>query len=315
MVERPIPIIILGGSDRRRVRLPAEGQDKHPLSGYKGVDLRVGGRPVLAMVVERLEASGAFAPVYLAGPAEVYRPIETRAVVIDTNASFGRNIAAAMREVAARHPGSPVAFTTCDILPEVEHLRSVMADYARRAPCDLWFPLIRAPRDRTLLGASAWKPIYRVVPEPGRPPEEILPGHLLVTDVEALRLRFAKRVLDSGFSTRNRSILYRLVVGVGGLVGSIAVHDLLHVLGGRLPTLTRDTIGAGIVASMKLRKGRATIEDLERATRSIFIKREHRRMYPERRAALPILDGLSLALDIDTEEEAREREGTPRRSA
>ena len=190
-----------------------------------------------------------------------------------------------------------------------------MADWSRRTPCDLWFPLIRAPRDRNLLGASAWKPVYRVVPERGRPPEEILPGHLLVADPDAIRLRFIQRLLDAGFKTRNRSILYRLVTGVGGLVGGIVVHDLLHVLGGRLPTLTRDTIGAGAVASMKLRKGRATIEEIENATRSIFVKRKHRRRYPERRAALPILDGLSLALDIDTEEEAREKEEPPRRSA
>jgi hypothetical protein len=315
MAERPIPIIVMGGSDRRRVRLPAEGQDKHPLSGYKGVDLRIGGRPVLAIVVERLEASGAFAPIYLAGPAAVYGSLETRAALIDTNASFGRNVVTALGEVGSRHPGTPVAFATCDILPDVEHLRSAMADWSRRTPCDLWFPLIRAPRDRKLLGASAWKPVYRIVPERGRPPEEILPGHLLVADPGAIRLRFIQRLLDAGFKTRNRSILYRLVTGVGGLVGGIVVHDLLHVLGGRLPTLTRDTIGAGAVASMKLRKGRATIEEIETATRSMFVKRRHRQLYPERRAALPILDGLSLALDIDTEEEAREKEEPPRRSA
>jgi hypothetical protein len=315
MANRSIPMVILGGSDRRRVRLPANGRDKHPLAGYKGVDLRIGGRPVLEILAERLEASGAFEPIYLAGPAEVYGALDTGAVLIDTDASFGRNIVTALGEVGSRHPGTPVAFVTCDILPDAEHLGAAMADWSRRAPSDLWFPLIRAPRDRGLLGASAWKPVYRVATERGRPPEEILPGHLVVTDPDALRLGFIQRLLDTGFKTRNRSILYRLVAGVGGLVGGILVQDVLHVLGGRLPTLTRDTIGAGIAVSVKLRGGRATQRDLEDATRSIFVRRRHRQRHPERRAALPILDGLSLALDIDTEEEAREKEDSPRRSA
>ncbi|MBZ5637918.1 MAG: hypothetical protein LAO51_04080 [Acidobacteriia bacterium] len=105
------------------------------------------------------------------------------------------------------------------------------------------------------------------------------------------------------------------MVSVGGLVGGILVQDLLHLLGGRLPTLTRDTLGAGIAASLKLRRGRATLADLEDAVRSIFVKRRHRERHPDRRASLPILDGLSLALDIDTEDEAKEKTGTSRLSA
>ena len=315
MADRQIPIIILGGSDRRSVRLPPGAREKHSLAGYKGFDLLVGGRPVVEILAERLEASCAFAPIYLAGPADVYRPIGTRATLIDTNATFGGNILRALHEVAARNPGAPAAFTTCDILPEVEHLRTAMADWGRRGPFDLWFPLIRAPEDRKLLGASMWKPVYHVLEERGRPSVAILPGHLVVTDPGALRLRFIQRVLDAGFRTRNRSILNRLVVSVGGLVGGILVQDLLHLLGGRLPTLTRDTLGAGIAASLKLRRGRATLADLEDAVRSIFVKRRHRERHPDRRASLPILDGLSLALDIDTEDEAKEKTGTSRLSA
>jgi hypothetical protein len=311
MAGKTIPIVILGGSDRRPVRLPDGARDKHPLSGFKGVDLRIGGRPVVEILVERLETCGAFGPIYIAGPAAVYRPLGTGAVLLDTNATFGGNIENALTEILSRHPGSPMGFTTCDILPDVKDLESVMEDWSRRAPSDLWFPLVRAPKDRSLLGASAWKPGYHIVPERGRPAVEILPSHLIVTDPAALRLRFIHRLLDAGFRTRNRSILYRIVVMGGGLVGGILFHDALHVLGGRLPTLTLDTIGAGAAAGTKLRKGRATTADLEDATRSIFVKRRHRDRYPDRRVALPILEGLSLALDIDTEEEAREKERTP----
>ena len=36
-----IPAVILGGSDRRASRLPEAGRDKSPLTGYKGVEIRV----------------------------------------------------------------------------------------------------------------------------------------------------------------------------------------------------------------------------------------------------------------------------------
>ncbi len=315
MVAGPIPIVILGGSDRRPSRMPAEGRDKHPLSGFKGVDLRIGGKPVIEIVLDRLEACGAFGPIFVAGPASVYATIESRAILIDTNDTFGRNIGKAVTEVSARHSGTAIAFTTCDILPDVEVLTAAMAEWNLGKPFDLWYPMIRVPRDRALLGASAWKPVYRAVPERGQPEVELLPGHLLVAEPEAIRLRFVDRLLDAGYRTRNRSVLYRLVVLVGGLAGGILVQDLLHVLGGRLPTLTRDTIGAGIATGVKLRKGRATIADLEGALRRIFVKRRHRDRYPDRRVALPLLEGLSLALDIDTEEEAREKDETSRQTA
>lgn len=311
MADGTIPTIILGGSDRLPVRLPDDARDKHPLTGYKGADLRIRSRPVVEILVERLEASGEFGPIYIAGPASAYGTVKTRAGLIDTNGSLGENIVNSTLEVRSRHPGSPVAFATCDILPDVEALRSAMADWKRRAPCDLWFPLIRAPRDRSLLGASSWKPFYRVVPVRGQPPVDILPGHVLVADPDALRLRFIHSLLDAGYRTRNRSILYRIFVVVGGLVAGILYQDALHALGGRLPTLTRDTIGAGVAASMKLRKGRASVADLEDAVRNIFMKRRHQDLFPDRRVALPILEGLSLALDIDTEEEAREKEQAP----
>ena len=311
MADGTIPTIILGGSDRRPVRLPDDARDKHPLPGYKGVDLRIHSRPVVEILVERLEASGEFGPIYIAGPASAYGAVKTRAGLIDTNGSVGENIANSIGEVRLRHPGAPVAFATCDILPDVEALRSAMADWKRRAPCDLWFPLIRAPRERSLLGASSWKPFYHVVPERGQPPVDVLPGHILVADPDALRLRFIHSLLDTGYRTRNRSILYRIFVLVGGLVGGILYHDALHVLGGRLPTLTRDTVGAGVAMGLKLRRGRAILADLENAVRSIFVKPRHQDLFPDRRVALPILEGLSLALDIDTEEEAREQEQAP----
>ncbi len=299
------PVVILGGADRKAVRLPEEGRGKHPLSGYKGAGVRIAGRPVVEVVAGRLAESEAFGPVFIAGPSRVYGPLGVRAEIVDTDGSFGQNILAALRHVRARHPGAMVLFTTCDILPDVATLRAAMADLAARAPVDLWYPVIRAPKDRALLGASAWKPRYGVRASRGEAPLEVLPGHLLALDPEALRVAFVDGLFERGYRTRNRSILYRLLAMSAGLVGGVFWHDFLHVAQGRLPTLTRDIVVSAFAGSLRLRTGRMLLPDLEDTVRRIFIKRRHRERYPERRVSLPVMDGLSLALDIDTEEEAR----------
>ena len=58
---------------------------------------------------------------------------------------------------------------------------------------------------------------------------------------------------------------------------------------------------------MGLKSGNMTIERLESAVRRVVVSYGHRRRYPRRRVHLPVLfDALSLARDVDTEEEARE---------
>ena len=67
----PIPLIILGGTDHKASKLPPSGKDKHPLVGYKGLDLRINGRCLVDVLVDRMEQSTAFAPIIIAGPSEV----------------------------------------------------------------------------------------------------------------------------------------------------------------------------------------------------------------------------------------------------
>lgn len=311
MVADRIPIIVLGGSDRRTAELPDSGRDKHPISGCKGADILIDGRPMVESVVRRLDACGCFGPVYLAGPSQAYRHVRTTARLIDTDGTFGQNIRASLEAVRADHPGSPVGFITCDILPEVATLRGLMETYWRHAPCDLWFPLVRAPEDISALGEFAWKPVYRIVPREGEPPVRILPGHWVIVDPEALRLDFLYRLFQIGYRTRNRPINRRRAVMVRGLLLELLHQDLLHVLGLRLPTLTWTVLGSGISAAAALRDGRITRARLEDAMRRIFVKARHRKRYPERRILVPLVEGLSLALDVDTEEEARQIGGGP----
>ena len=68
--------------------------------------------------------------------------------------------------------------------------------------------------------------------------------------------------------------------------------------------LTWSVLSVGIRAARELGEGNITRGRLEHALRRIFVTSRHRRRYPERRVSTPIVDALSLALDIDTEEEA-----------
>ena len=91
-----------------------------------------------------------------------------------------------------------------------------------------------------------------------------------------------------------------------GVLLELLYQDLLHLLGLRLPTLTWSVLGTGIPAATALRDGTITRARLEDAMRRIFVRDRHRRRYPERRIVVPLVEGLSLALDVDTVEEARE---------
>ena len=64
-------------------------------------------------------------------------------------------------------------------------------------------------------------------------------------------------------------------------------------------------LGAGLPAARHLRDGNLSVPALEDYLRRIFVKHRFRQKHPSRRVVVPIVEELSLALDIDTEEEAR----------
>lgn len=304
---RPIPLIILAGADRRPADLPPDGSDLHPLSGYKGATVRFDGRPLVEVVASRASESGGFGPIYLAGPKSAYGEVADWVQRIDTDGAFGENLRASVSAVRDRHPGSPVGFITCDVLPEPGPLKELLADYAALAPCDVWYPLVRAPRDQ--LGSSAWKPAYRIAPTDDSPPVRVLPGHLVIVDTEALRLDFIYGLFQIGYRTRNLSIGTRRAQMVRGLVGQLLYQDLLHLITLRPPTLTVSAMRAGIGASRELGRGTITRHRLEDAFRRLVVRRRHRKRFPKRRVEMPIVDMLSLAIDVDTREEVQDLGG------
>ena len=288
--------------------LPTAGEGKHPLRGYKGVDLRIGGRSLITLLIERLKACPEFDPIWIAGPSRIYCQAETAAPVIDTDSTFAGNIRVALEALFKAHPPGPVAVTTCDILPDPAELYALLSDYHRQGDCDVWFPLIRAPKEPERLRAFAWKPDYRIVPEAGAVPVRVLPSHLVVADPAALRLNFIYRLLELAYRTRNRPIAVRRSSMTSRVIFSLLYQDLIHLLTLRLPTLTWSVLTNGLRMASRLKAGTILRSELEEAIRNVVVKTRHRKRFPERGVRFPILEGLTLAQDIDTEEEAQELE-------
>ena len=304
----PVPLVVLGGGDARPSTLPEAGAQFHPLRGPKGLALEIQGRPIIDILIERLQASGCFDPIFIAGPASLYGSERLGCPVIDTDSTFGDNIKAAVETLVIECPGQSIAITTCDILPEVEELHRLMEDYYHHLPLDFWFPAILAPKEDQQLGASRWKPRYRVSPLPGAEPRTLLPGHLLVADPLAVRRPLVYRTFDLAYQSRNRPILYRLGLIVGHIFGGLVLQDLKLLFTLRLPTMTYTVIYNGVMLALHLRRGIITPEEMADRLHRIYVRYRHRRQYPERKGRTPLKHGLSLAKDIDTVEEAQEIE-------
>ena len=294
---RSIPVTILGGSDRKPGSLPDSGAGLHSLATYKGLAIRVTEKPLVAHLVERLTAAPGFGPVTIAGPARLYARVGLEARIVDTDGSVARNLRAAIEA----HGSGPLAVMACDVLPTAEELGELRRAYEAEPPCALWFPFVRVPEDPRELGAFAWKPEYRVRVdgEPGA--VRILPGHLGVFDPEELRLPLLYRLFDAAYRTRNRSVGYRRAVMLRTVLLSLLARDVGRAVCLRLPDRTLRIVGSGTRLARALRDDSLRLDELERLIGRIFLRE---RIGSERGVRLPLVDVLSLAEDVDTEEEA-----------
>ncbi|MEE8523232.1 MAG: hypothetical protein V3T72_04815 [Thermoanaerobaculia bacterium] len=306
MESTKIPLIILGGRDRAGTQLPEAGRGKHVLRGYKAIDLRIAGRPLINILLDRLRACDRFDPIYVAGPRDIYEPVVTGVRFIDTDGTFGGNIRVSLEAVGAELPVQPIAFISCDILPKAEELERALDDYERHRPLDFWALTIRAPVDPHLLGESAWKPKYDIQPEGEDQAVGVMPGHLAIVEPESLRLRLLYIVFDAIYRTRNRPLAYRRAAMGRTLVLTLIGNDLRRILKWRWPTYTWSLASNGLAIVARLMAGNLKQRELETRLHRAVARERHRKAHPERRGRFAILDGLSLAKDIDTEEEARE---------
>jgi hypothetical protein len=299
-----IPLIILAGSAKKTEAV--SDAESHRLYGPKGLKIRLAGQPLIDVIVDRFRRSGAFGPIFIAGPANRYGTERSGATVIDTDADFGHNIKAALESVVARLGPGVTAFTTCDVIPDMAELEGLVNDYWSHAPLDFWFPQIRVPADRSLLGVSADKRQYQIVPDGESEPVTILPSHLVIIDPSALRFTLIYKSFELAYRSRTRPVFTRFVYITAGVLFFLIKRDLANLVRFKPPLLTAMVLFNAALLSHRLGTGRITQRQVETHLHQIFGNEPHRRRYRDRTGRVPVLEGLSFARDIDTEEEAEE---------
>lgn len=306
----PIPITILAGSDHAHGHLPETESELHSLStAYKGAEVKVGDRPLIEILTERIEKSSGFGPVTIAGPAGIYEPLGLKAEIVDTNGSVAVNIKAAIENHRNRFGDQPMALLAYDVLLESEEFDELRALYDEDGPCAIWIPFVRKPEEEEELGAFGWKPTYALVPENRSDPVPILPGHIGIVRPEEMRLSILYRLFDLSYRTRNHSVKTKKRVMLRAVLGKLLLEDLEALFSFRLPRLTVSVISNGLRIADRLRKGDLSIPELERAIAGIFLHHDSEMKVAGRGVRHPIVDILSLAEDIDTEEEAADLGG------
>lgn len=301
--SQKIPLIVLAGSAKQAETIPDEAS--HRLYGPKGLKIRLAGRPLIDVVIDRFRQTGLFDPIFVAGPADRYGATRGAAAVIDTDADFGRNIRAALESVVERLSPGAAAFTTCDVVPGVDEVRRMLEDYREHAPLDFWFPLIRVPEDPSLLGAAADKRQYRLIPSGASEPVSVLPSHLVIVDPRALRLTLMYKAFELAYKSRTRPVFHRFLYITGGVFWFLIKSDLASLLRLRPPLLTLEVLWNAALFARRLGTGTITQSQVEGHLRGLFGDARHYRKY-RRPGRVPVLEGLSLARDVDTVEEAAE---------
>jgi hypothetical protein len=315
---RQIPITILAGSDHSPGDLPESGAGLHSLAVYKGAEVEVGGRHLIELLVEQIMACGGFGPITVAGPAAVYAALDLGDVRwVDTNGSVATNLHAAIDDHQGRHdPGVPMAMIAYDVIVSAVELDQLRQLYETDQPCALWLPAVRMPENKTALGPFAWKPYYTLLRDEQDDEKDtamagetvqLLPGHLAIFHPQSLRLPLLYKLLDLAYRTRNHSVALRRRVMVRSILGTLLLQDLRLLFSLHLPRITFAVISNGLRLARGLRRGSLSIAGLEHAVGGMFLR--HARgtwSGPGNGIRIPPVDILSLAEDIDTEEEAEQ---------
>ena len=313
-----IPLVILAGSDRAGGAVPPGGEGFHFLVGYKGADLRIGDRALIVELIDRVRASDAFGEIFVAGPKRIFEHL-VDCQIIDTDASVGQNVQAAINGVCAIHgDDTRIAFLSCDILPTPTELSEVMAGLIVReggedAPSmpALSLSLVLVPED---LGASVWKPRYVIRATRDDEPVAFLPSHLGVAFPKKLRTGLLFRTIELVYQERNRDYEQRRRDIVLRLLGVLLWRDLMNLLRLHPPTLTYSAIRYGLGAFMAWRRNELTVEQLATGIEKMVVHREYHCKPASGCVRIIVTPHVSFAKDIDTREELDEVDQQVRRS-
>lgn len=264
------------------------------------------GKPLIELLVTRLEATEGFGPVTIAGPQAVYGPLGLPAEIVDTDGSVAVNLRAAIENHQMKHGDKPMGLLACDVVPTVEDLTELRNDYERDRSCAGWFPFVRKPEDEETLGIFAWKPSYSMQVDEGEDPIRILPGHLAIIQPSAFRLPLIYHLLDVAYKTRNSPVATRRWVMLRSILSGLILQDLKLLTVSRFPTLTATVVCNGLRLATRLRAGRLEVHELERLIGGMLLRHDYQIEHAREGIRHPIIDLLSMAQDVDTEEEARE---------
>ena len=306
MSER-IPIIVLAGSDLRPSAVPDGMQQEDMLTGPKGTIQLHTGRCLAAELVARIRASGCFAEPLLLGPAKWYDG-QIDCEIVNVEGTLLQTLRQLTRTVTDRFPGhQPIAITACDILPSAGDFEQLIEqDYKPHAETMFWWQMIEAlPQE---MGASSWKPSYRMPSEPGQAPLVLYPGHVVIARPDALRLQLINRLLELAYRYRNR-VLERRYIGVTlGALGSLLAQDVRNLAEFQLPVLTVALPYVGLRDFFKYRRGKATLRDHEYFLTKTFLHRRYHQAAEGRPVVISTTNLPSFAKDIDTKAELEELE-------
>jgi hypothetical protein len=121
-----------------------------------------------------------------------------------------------------------------------------------------------------------------------------------------LRLDLLYRIFELAYRTRNRPTRFRRTYVIRKALLTLLGRDLSGLLAGRLPVVTWEMITQTLILLRKLLTTGVDQREMEDRLTRVWVRRSCRRLHPERRGRVLISDVLSLACDVDTEEEARE---------
>ncbi len=200
------------------------------LTGFKGALRLPWGRCLAAELIQRIRASGRFDEPLLVGPRRVYEAL-VDATIVDVEGNLATTLQKTVEAVGERYaPADPVAVTTCDILPAPADFRRLMDEaYHPHAQAMFWTQLVAATAQS--MGASSWKPAYRLRPDRNQDPIAVYPGHLVIVPSPALRTDLTIYLLRLAYRYRNRELRQRrlrmTLHGLGRLLAE-DLNDLLH---------------------------------------------------------------------------------------
>ncbi len=296
-------MIVLAGSDRRQGSVPVGMHSADMLAGFKGMLPLPGGKVLVGELIEQFVRSGRFRDPVLVGPASVYAGASPRCEIVDCDGSIAETLQSAVRVIESRFGAEvPVALTSCDVLPSADELEALLAaHYDPVSDCVFWGVLIEAEAAR--MGASGWKPSYRLAGGEAGGPLNLYPGHLTVVRVGALDVAVTTTLVGLAYQYRNRALLRRVPGMLAHGVVRLARHDFRRLRRLSWSAAAFNVPWQCLRAYARYQHGRLDVDGLERAFTKTLIRPGYREAAAGHPVRFVMSRTLSLAKDLDTRAE------------